>query len=115
MIRTVKTTATAFTGAVKHDVYDGEKLLGYVYKDDRTTPIMAKDGNYSVGQRVEHGWRFELLNVNPRLRSLDALDRDRFRRLSHGFSRTRKDAVAEIVDISGKLDAQVAWAERSRA
>lgn len=117
MIRIVKTDQTAYNGQPKHAVYDGERLLGHVHKDERTNHVMAHDKgyNYSVGTRVRHGWQFDLTNLHARVRVLDMIaDKERFRRLGRGFRQTRKDAVAEIVAVSAKLDELVSWAERSR-
>jgi len=102
-------------GIFKQAVLDGQRLLGHVYKDERTHHVMAKDGNYSVGQRVEQGWRFEAANLHDSVRRLDSIaDRDRFRRLGRGFERTRKAAIKELVDFTRRLDETLAWVEKSR-
>lgn len=115
MIRIVKTAELAYNRAEKQAVYDGDELLGHVFKDERNTPIRARSGNYSVGTRVEKGWRFDLARTHARLAEgpLSVTERDRLRHLATGFVRTRKEGAEELATVVGLIDQAVLRARRA--
>lgn len=107
------TNTRAFDGQDMIAVHDDDTgtVLGHVHKGTRETPIMARDRGlrYSVGTRVERGWRYEVKGIYARLSPLNERhERERLIRLSRGFARTRKEAVAEIEEAVRQIEAAIA-------
>lgn len=110
-IRLQPTNTRAFDGQDLVAVHDDDTgaVLGHVHKGTQETQIMARHGNYSVGTRVERGWRYEVKGIYARLSPLnERWERDRLISLSRGFARTRREAVAEIEEAVRQIEAAVA-------
>jgi hypothetical protein len=107
-----RSNETTYDRRPKLAVWAGERLVGYVWKDEHRTHRMAPDRglSYSIGQRVQVGWRYEASRaVAGDPQRLDHADRERARRLATPGSRVlpgmrRRDAVDELLANVETLD-----------
>ena len=78
---------------------NGEKV-GTIYRATHTTPIMAKNANYSIGSRKRTGWEWRIdRNVGVKAGILTSMFR---RSTSYTLFTSKVKAAADLVELITK-------------